>query len=83
MPVAVQGAVVIWPFGSGKIISNHIRVRRMWNYAHQHLELTFEEHEHVLSCKSCLSLFRFCLLAKDPEQVDRSDEDEQSQKKSA
>ena len=43
----------------------------MWEYAHQLLELSASEHEHVVSCPMCLDLFKMCLTAKEPDLLDR------------
>ena len=45
----------------------------MWNYAHNHLELTAEEQAHISSCQSCLHMFSVCVNAEDPEKVDLDD----------
>src|SRR5689334_13836743 len=41
----------------GAMAVKHIRVRSMWEYVHQDVELTLEELAHVLEYPACLALF--------------------------
>ena len=63
----------------------HIRVRRMWQYTHQSVELTLEEQAHVAECKACLSLFKLCVLAESPSKIDFDEQPQRdlSEKKAA
>ena len=54
----------------------HIRVRRMWEYAHFAIELTEDEYEHLRGCGFCVRLFRFCMSSDASTKLDR-DEPEQ------
>jgi hypothetical protein len=59
---------------------DHIRVKRMWQYAHMKVELTSEELAHMSECELCLKLFKICVLTKAPALIDQDDE---AQEKSA
>ena len=65
------------------MVVNHIRVRRMWNYVHQDVELTAEEHAHVLECPACLALFKLCLKARNVEEVDFDSDSDLHERRSA
>ena len=47
----------------------------MWEYAHNHLELSIVEQAHVASCTACQHLFTACVNAEDPEKVDPKNDD--------
>ena len=59
---------------------SHIRVRRMWKYAHMTAELTLEELAHLSECEFCLKLFKICVFADTPSALDRDEEDERREK---
>ena len=58
---------------SGAVV-NHIRVKRMWQYAHMKVELTVEELAHMSNCELCLKLFKICVLTESPALIDLDDE---------
>jgi hypothetical protein len=55
----------------------------MWNYVHQDVELTAEEHAHVLECPACLALFKLCLKARNVEEVDFDSDSDLHERRSA
>ena len=58
---------------------DHIDTKRMWNYVHVlAVELTVEEKGHVASCPDCKNLYRECLLAGSPDEINLNDSKEQS-----
>jgi hypothetical protein len=55
----------------------HIRVKQMWKYVHVNVDLSPDEQSHLASCPTCLKLFRICVVAEDPDNVDLDDSAEQ------
>jgi hypothetical protein len=49
----------------------------MWQYVHADADLSPDEQSHLASCPTCLKLFRICVVAEDPDNVDLDDTGEQ------
>ena len=61
-----------------KLTSEHIRPRRLWDYINFKLELNDDEQEHLAACPRCLATFKVCVLAENPDSLDKGLDTQQS-----
>jgi len=55
----------------------------MWEYARLQMELPPEQATHISECKACLALFKLCVLADSPEQIEWDSDEKEPKRRSA
>jgi hypothetical protein len=53
--------------------SDHVSLRRLWDFSKGLLRLEMGEHTHILDCRICSARFRACIRAETFTEAQRND----------